>query len=473
MEALDLLIVGGGIMGAAVARDAAIRGARVMLVEKDDLAQHTSSASSKLIHGGLRYLEQGQFKLVRESLAERAILLKTAPHLVRPMRFLLPLGPLSRSWLTLRAGLLLYDLFSLRGGLSRSGSGGQDAALRDGMRLLEYWDAATDDARLVVANAVDAADHGAVIATRTRFVSARREDRRWTAKLDDGRSIAAKAIVNATGPWVSALLGSGLGDAQPPRARLVKGSHIIVPRMWTGDHAFILQQPDKRVVFATPWHGFTLIGTTDIPVSGPDEARPSPEELAYLCGAANRYFRQPVAPGEIVHALAGIRALANGDARDVSRASRAYRLDVEEAGGAPVLSIHGGKLTTARAVAEAALDRLGIEGRRSTGWKALPGGDITPDYVAWLEDLRAWMPAALVHRLSLAYGTRLRELVGSARSMRALGRDYGCGLTEAEIAWLEAKEFARTADDVLFRRTRLHLRMDRAGLKAVERRMGG
>src|SRR3954469_11072494 len=293
MDSFDLLVVGGGINGAAIARDAAGRGLDVLLVEKDDLASHTSSASSKLIHGGLRYLEQRDFGLVREALHEREILLRTAPHIVRPLRFVLPDPPGGRPFWLIRAGLLLYDLLAGRGSLPRSRAlGRKESELgaplkRAGFRLACYWDAQVDDARLVVLNALDAAERGAEIATRTELLAARRAGERWTADLSDGRTVTARMIVNASGPWVAEVLNARLGADSASGVRLVKGSHILVPRLWHGDHAYVLQQDqDGRVVFALPYGEHSLIGTTDIPVARAEDATISAEEIFYLCSAA-------------------------------------------------------------------------------------------------------------------------------------------------------------------------------------------
>ncbi|MGA9580596.1 MAG: glycerol-3-phosphate dehydrogenase [Allosphingosinicella sp.] len=463
MESFDILVVGGGINGAAIARDAAIRGASVLLVERGDLAAHTSSASSKLIHGGLRYLETREFRLVREALAEREILLRTAPHIVRPLRFVLPHCPALRPRWMIRAGLLLYDLFSIRGSLPRSRRVGRsDAALLDPLkerrRVLSYWDAWVDDSRLTVLNAVAAAEHGAEIATRTELLSARREGESWRAELSGKRSVAAKAIVNAAGPWVAEVLDRRLGETSASRVRLVKGSHIVVPALWEGDHAYILQQADGRVVFALPFKGdFTLIGTTDIPVERPGDAAISPEEIRYLCEAADRYFTRQVVPADVVWSYSGVRALHDDGAADARSVTRDYRLELDPDPGPKLLSVFGGKLTTARALAEEALDRLGIEGRRSTSHAFLPGGDLYPEFLEWLERLAAWMPRPLLARLSAAYGTRLGEMIGEACGLADLGRHFGAGLYETELRWLREREFARTADDVLWRRTKLGL----------------
>jgi glycerol-3-phosphate dehydrogenase len=478
VDPYDLLVVGGGINGAAIARDAAIRGARVLLVERDDLAAHTSSSSSKLVHGGLRYLEQFEFRLVREALKEREILLRTAPHVVRPLRFVLPHARGMRPRWMLRAGLLLYDLFSIRGSLPRSRAVARanevlGAPLREPRGLLSYWDARVDDSRLVVLNCVDAAERGAEIATRTELVSAARERGLWKARLSDGRSVDAKAMVNAAGPWVADVLGRA-GSASSARPRLVRGSHILLPALFEGEQGYILQQPDGRVVFALPVAGgFTLVGTTDVPVEAPGSAAPSTEEIRYLCEAADRYFTRQVTPADVAWSYGGVRALYDDGEPEAKAVTRDRRLELDPAGGAPLLSVFGGKITTARALAEEALDRLGVEGRRSTGWLALPGGDIAPAFLEWLDELAGWMPPPLLARLSQAYGTRLRDLLAGASSTKGLGRHFGHGLYEAELRYLVEREFARSADDVLWRRTKLGLRLSREERARVGKWMGG
>jgi glycerol-3-phosphate dehydrogenase len=474
MDSFDLLIVGGGINGTAIARDAAIRGASLLLVERDDLAAHTSSASSKLIHGGLRYLEHYEFRLVREALAEREILLRTAPHIVRPLRFVLPHCPALRPRWMIRAGLLLYDLFSIRGSLPRSRRVGRreaalHAPLKERRRVLSYWDAWVDDSRLTVLNAVAAAENGAEIATRTELLSARRDGELWRAELSGGRSVTARAIVNAAGPWVAEVLGRRLAETSASRVRLVKGSHIAVPALWEGDQAYILQQADGRVVFALPFKGdFTLIGTTDIPVERPEDAAITAEEARYLCEAADRYFIRQVVPADVVWSYSGIRALWDDGAADATSVSRDYRLELDPDPGPKLLSVFGGKITTARALAQEALDRLGVEGRRSTSHAFLPGGDVYPDFIEWLGGIGDWMPQPLIARLSGAYGTRLRDMIGESTSLADLGRHFGAGLYERELVWLRDREFARTAEDVLWRRTKLGLVMREEGVGAVE-----
>ena len=474
MDSFDLLVVGGGINGAAIARDAAMRGAKVLLVERDDLAAHTSSASSKLIHGGLRYLEYYEFRLVREALAEREVMLRTAPHIVRPLRFVLPHCPALRPHWLIRAGLLLYDLFSIRGSLPRSRRVGRrdsalHAPLRERRRILSYWDAWVDDSRLTVLNAVAAAEHGAEIAVGTELLSARREGKVWRAELSGGRTVAAGAIVNAAGPWVAEVLNDRLAETSESRVRLVKGSHIVVPALWQGEQAYILQQADGRVVFALPFQGdFTLIGTTDIPVGRPEDAEIDADEIRYLCEAADRYFIRQVVPADVVWSYSGVRALHDDGSADAKAITRDYHLELDPDPGPKLLSVFGGKITTARALAQEALDRLGIEGRRSTSHTFLPGGDIYPDFLAWLETLAGWMPQPLLARLSRAYGTRLRDMIGEARSLAGLGRHFGAGLHEAELRWLRDREFARTAEDVLWRRTKLGLAMSEEEARAVE-----
>jgi glycerol-3-phosphate dehydrogenase len=474
MDSFDLLVIGGGINGSAIARDAAMRGARVLLVERDDLAAHTSSASSKLIHGGLRYLEYYQLRLVREALEEREILLRTAPHIVTPLQFVLPQCRGLRPWWMIRAGLWLYDLLAIRGSLPRSRRVGRrrsrlHAPLKDRRRVLSYWDARVDDSRLVVLNAVAAAEHGAEIATRTEFLSARRDGDSWHAELSGGRAVAARMIVNAAGPWVAEVLGGRLGESSGSRVRLDKGSHIVLPRLWEGEQAYILQQPDGRVVFALPFAGdFTLIGTTDVAVERPGDPAVTPEEIRYLCEAVDRYFTVQVVPRDVVWSYAGVRALWDDGSADPKAVTRDYRLELDSTPGPKLLSVFGGKITTARALAQEALDRLGVDGRRSTSHTFLPGGDLYPDFLLWLDRLARWMPQPLVARLSRAYGTRLRDMLGESAGAADLGRDFGAGLYEAELRWLRDREFARTADDVLWRRTKLGLAMSAEQARAVE-----
>jgi len=478
MDSFDLLIIGGGINGAAIARDAAGRGLDVLLVEKDDLASHTSSASSKLIHGGLRYLEQYEFGLVRESLHEREILLQTAPHLVRPLKFVLPDPPGGRPFWMIRAGLLLYDLLAGRGSLPRSRRVGKKdqglgAPLKPGLSLATYWDAWVDDARLVALNAVDAHERGAEIATRTELLSARRDGDLWTATLSGGRTIAARTIVNAAGPWVADVLTGPLDTGSKCRARLIKGSHIVVPRLWQGDHAYILQnQADGRVVFALPYGESSLIGTTDIPVERPQDAVISEEEVAYLCGAANAYFLKQTAPGDVTWSYAGVRSLYDDGEAQAKDVTRDYHLELDPAPGPKLLSVFGGKITTARHLAAEALDRLRVPGLKFTTTSPLPGGNVTSAFNARMEALGAWLPAPLLRRLAGAYGTRIETLLGDADKIADLGRHFGAGLYEMEVRYLLETEFAKTAEDILWRRTKLGLVMSRDEQRALANWIG-
>jgi glycerol-3-phosphate dehydrogenase len=325
-----------------------------------------------------------------------------------------------------------------------------------------------DDSRLVALNAVDAADRGAKIATRTEFVSAQRGGNHWRAELSGGRMVEAAIMVNAAGAWAGELL-QRIGVETASRLRLVKGSHIVVPPLYAGEHAYILQQPDKRVVFALPYEGRTLIGTTDVPVASPDEARITAEEIDYLCAAANRYFAAHIAPGDVEHSFSGIRALHDDGEASAQAVTRDYHLELDRTPGAKLLSVFGGKLTTARALASEALDMLRVPGLKFTRTTALPGGDLNAPFLAWLEESASWLSPALHARLSRAYGTRMREVIGGAQDLKALGRHFGAGLYQAEVRYLIDREFARTADDILWRRTKLGLHMTPSEGKALER----
>ncbi len=464
MNQFDLLVIGGGINGTSVARAAALRGLSVLLVEKDDLAQHTSSASSKLVHGGLRYLEHYEFRLVREALREREVLLRTAPHVVRPIPFILPHSKGGRPWWMVRVGLKLYDLLAGRGTLPRARSVSDafyKAPLKPAAsdRLALYWDAWVDESRLVVLNALGAELDGAQIATRTALVSARRDDDGWTARLSDGREVRASMLVNAGGAWVTDLLGA-LGAKSEERLRLIKGSHIVVPALYVGDQAYILQQPDGRVVFAIPFEGeFTLIGTTDVPVDTPEGAIISADEIDYLCEATNLFFERQISAEDIRWSFSGVRALHDDGATSAQSVTRDYHLEKDGAPGAPLIAIFGGKITTARALAEEVLEKLGVKGRKKTFWTPLPGGDVTMGFNLWLDKLGEWMDPVLLNRLSRAYGTRLPLLLGEAQSIRDLGTHFGAGLYEAEARYLITVEYARTAEDILWRRTKCGLHM--------------
>lgn len=473
-EAYDLLVVGGGINGASIARAAAVAGKRVLLVEQGDLAQATSSASTKLMHGGLRYLEYYEFKLVREALAERAIMLRTAPHIVRPLEFRLPHAPSMRPWPIVRLGLWLYDLFSLGGGLPRSRTIRlDDPGLKsEGRRGFSYWDGWVDDARLVVLNALDAHEAGAKIATRTRLLSALRGRNHWTARLEEGArqySVQARTIVNAAGPWVEEVLHERLGASDGSRTRLVRGSHIVVKRCLGGDHAWLLQQPDGRIVFAIPYlDDFTLIGTTDVAVSNAGKDRISQEEIDYLLAAANRYLRTPINADAIVGDYAGIRPLVDDGTDAASAVTRDYRLELDE-DGAPLLSIFGGKITTARHLAEVAMERLGIIGG-TTRERPLPGGEFG-SFQELLDDVRRRWPflgERTAKRMARAYGTRIVQILGVAGEASELGQNFGAGLSAREVDYLVQQEWARGAEDILWRRTKLGYSMSNEQVAALD-----
>lgn len=474
-ETFDLLVVGGGINGVGIARDAAGRGLKVLLCDKGDLAGATSSASSKLIHGGLRYLEHGEFRLVREALAEREILLRMAPHLVQPMRFVLPHGPGSRPRWMLRAGLFLYD--RLCGARSLPASQAVDlrrsplaAPLRAGLRTgFTYADCRTDDARLTIASARDAADRGAVVAPRTELVRARRDAGLWRAQLRDAggpaREVAARVLVNAGGPWAGDVLGRA-GISRKAKLRLVKGSHIVVPRLYDGEQAYLLQNADRRVVFVLPFEReWTLIGTTELPFAGDaSTVRIADEEIDYLCNAVRHWFRAPPGPKDVGWTYAGVRPLYDDRAATAAAVTRDYVFDLDVE-GAPALSVFGGKLTTYRRLAEHALDWLRRflpeMGPAWTAGSVLPGGDLPagglPALAAELTSQYPFVGAPTAVRLARSYGSDARRLLGDARSAADLGRDFGAGLSEAELRWLVEREWARTAEDVLWRRSKLGL----------------
>ncbi len=485
----DIAIVGGGINGAGIARDAAGRGLKVLLVEKNDFASATSSASSKLIHGGLRYLEQYEFRLVREALAEREVLLSIAPHITWPLRFVLPHNKLLRPAWMLRIGLFLYDNLAPRSRLQRSHGIDlrKDPAgrpLREELvRGFDYADGWVEDSRLVVLNAMSAAEKGATILPRTACVSARKaaSGEGWDLTLQgrDGATSGARAkvLVNAAGPWVADVLTGVMGRNGESRLRLVKGSHIVVPAIHDGPEAYILQNPDGRVVFAIPYQGrFTLIGTTDIPYEGdPGKVAIAPDEVTYLCEAVNRYFRRPTTPDDVVWSYSGVRPLYDDSAANPSAVTRDYVFDIVggEDGEPVLLSIFGGKITTYRRLAEHAMEKLqphlpsGQAGW--TGREPLPGGDMEDaDFDRFLDGLRRrhpGLPGDLLHRYARAYGTRAELVIDGATTPADLGRDFGAGLYEAELRYLAVHEWAMTGEDVLWRRSKLglHLPKERHG----------
>lgn len=477
----DLFIVGGGINGAGIARDAAGQGLKVLLCDAGDLGGATSSASSKLIHGGLRYLEHGEFRLVRDALRERQTLLRIAPHIVSPLRFVMPHVPGLRPAWMIRLGLFLYDHLARRGPLR--GSRGlnlrtapEGAPLKDTIRKgFAYSDCWVDDARLVILNCRDAADRGAEILPRTACTSARQEDGLWEATLEDGRTIRARALVNATGPWAGDLDRAVLGAQDASHVRRVKGSHIVVDRLYDGDHAYILQNPDRRVVFAIPYEGrFTMIGTTEEAFDGnPRDAAISADETAYLLDTVARFFKSPASEDAIRWRFAGVRPLYDDGTSNASAVTRDYVFDlVAEEGSAPRLSIVGGKLTTYRKLADHALSLLLPKlGRHHESWTAdapLPGGDIADaDFAAFRAELgarRPALPAALLDRFAHAYGSRIDGLLGDARDIADLGEDFGAGLHRREVDFLRETEWATSAEDILWRRTKLGLHIGDEGM---------
>jgi glycerol-3-phosphate dehydrogenase len=482
---VDLLIVGGGINGAGIARDAAGRGLSVVLCEKDDLAAHTSSASTKLIHGGLRYLEHYELRLVAEALREREVLLAAAPHIVWPLRFVLPHDGATRPHWLLRAGLILYDTL---GGWGRTLPGSRAirldrpphrSILRDRLaRGFEYSDCWVEDARLVVLAAMDARARGATILTRTECRALARGRDRWRATLqaaDGQRIVEAKAVVNAAGPWVDAVARQALGTGTRAHLRLVKGSHIVVPRSFPGEHAYILQQPDGRIVFAIPYErDFTLIGTTDEAFSGdPGEVAISEVEVDYLLAAVGGSFKRAVTRDEIVWSYSGVRPLYEDKARSNSTVTRDYVFELDAEGGAPILSIYGGKITTFRRLAEHALGRLAKHLPMGGAWTAtapLPGGDMRDfaDFLWTANGRYPWLPPEMLQRLARAYGTRIDAVIGGAKALGDLGRQFGGTLYEAELRYLARHEFAQTAEDVLWRRSKLGLHLPAAAVAAVE-----
>ena len=492
----DVLVVGGGINGAGIARDLAGRGLSVLLCEKDDLGAHTSSSSTKLIHGGLRYLEYGEFSLVRKALAEREGLLRSAPHIMWPLRFVMPHAPSMRPVWMVRVGLFLYDHLAKREVLP--GSRTVDlrrhmagAALKRGFtKGFVYSDGWVDDARLVVLNAMDAVEHGATVLTRWACVDARRGATHWQLRLQstvgETRDVTALALVNAAGPWAAQFLAERTHAPERKALRLVKGSHIVVGKLFEHDHAYILQNPDKRIIFAIPYEGeFTLIGTTEVEHRGAiGAAQIDPSEIDYLCEQASRYFERPVLPSQVVWAYSGVRPLLDDESGDPSAVTRDYALELDTGGSAaaaPLLSVWGGKITTFRKLAEEAADLLaGPLATKRGAWTRgafLPGGELSAwigkaqrpdtDFVRFVQALalrHPYLPEPLCHRLARGYGARVATLLGGGE----LGVEVAAGLFEAELNYLHTHEWARTADDVLWRRTKLGLHLNAAARRAVE-----
>ena len=494
---VDVLVVGGGINGTGIARDLAGRGARVLLCEKDDLAAHTSSASTKLIHGGLRYLEYREFGLVRKALAEREVLLKGAPHIMWPMRFVMPHDPSMRPVWMIRLGLFLYDHLARREVLPGSRTVDLRTHVagaplkREFSRGFVYSDGWVDDARLVALCAVDAAERGATVLTRTACVDAVRGADHWQVRLQSARGgtlqVAARSLVNAAGPWAAEFLSAHAHVADRVQLRLVKGSHIVVRKLFAHDHAYIFQNADGRIIFAIPYEGeFTLIGTTDVEHLGAiGDAHADAIEIEYLCAQASRYFATPVTPAQVVWTYSGVRPLLDDESGNPAAVTRDYRLELDSDGGAPLLSVWGGKITTFRKLAEEAaglLARALPEVALGGAWTTtapLPGGDLRAfladrapppaavgatfeRFVAALHERHRQLPLPLVAGLARRYGTRAEPLLA-----RGLGAEIAPGVFAGELAHLRAHEWARSGDDVLWRRTKLGLHLDASGRAAV------
>ena len=486
-RSVDLLVIGGGINGTGIARDAAGRGLDVLLCEQDDLAAHTSSASTKLIHGGLRYLEHRDFRLVRQSLRERAVLLRNAPHIVWPLRFVLPHHAGLRPWWTIQLGLFLYDHLGGRGplppcasvDLRRHASG---RALQGRYRrAFEYSDCWVQDSRLVVLNARDAHARGAEVRTRTACASLEPQGSSWAAVLADQVTgervtVTARGVVNASGPWVGQVRALAGGAGATHRVRLVRGSHIVVRKLFDHAHPYIFQTGDGRVLFAIPYEeDYTLLGTTDVEFEGaPGRVEITSAEVDYICAAANDYFAIPVTPGDVEWTYSGIRPLFDDQAENASEVTRDYVLRLDPA-PAPMLSVYGGKITTYRRLAERAVDMLagplGASGSRWTRNAPLPGGDIpNADIGAFAAQCAArysWLPERLLHHFVCHYGSDIYALLAGRSSVDDLGEHFGAGLYAAEVAYLVEHEWARTAEDILWRRTRKGLGVSAEGVERL------
>jgi glycerol-3-phosphate dehydrogenase len=493
---VDLAVIGGGINGCGIARDAAGRGLSVFLCEQGDLANGTSSASTKLIHGGLRYLEFFEFRLVREALAEREVLLRSAPHIIWPLRFILPHHRGLRPWPVIRLGLFFYDHLGGRQLLppTRSVDLARDEAGRDlkatYRRAFEYSDCWVEDARLVVLNARDAADRGATIRTRTKCISATREGNVWRLTLEDQNNrnrfdIAARALVNASGPWLSRVITELTGRTISTPVRLVKGSHIVVDRLFDHDRAYIFQNADGRVCFAIPFErDFTLIGTTDEDYEGdPAAATINAAEIDYLLESVSAYFERPATRDRIRWSYAGVRPLYDDGATKAHEATRDYVLNLDVGDDrAPLLSVIGGKITTYRRLAEQALMRLtDVFPHMRPPWTreaVLPGGDVPFNaFGQWAKEIAEhrypFLDSALVARLCRAYGSRISAVLDGVHSPQDLGREFGSGLSEREVEYLTSQEWASSADDILWRRTKLGLRFSKEQRSALEEHLAG
>lgn len=485
----DLVVIGGGINGAGIAADAAGRGLSVLLCEKDDLASHTSSASSKLIHGGLRYLEHKEFRLVREALAEREVLMAKAPHLIRAMRFIMPHRPhLRPAWL-IRTGLFFYDHLGKREKLAASAVVDFDTSSSvfkpEIVKGFEYSDCAVDDARLVIANVMQAHEHGATIQTHTRCLGAEVDNQGWMVQLQNKQStytVRAKVLVNAAGPWVTQFIQQDLKQKAAYNIRLIQGSHIIVPKIYAGEKAFILQNDDQRIVFAIPYlDQYTLIGTTDQRYMGnPDQVEITDSEIDYLLHVMNLHFKQQLSRADIVSTYSGVRPLCDDESDNPSAMTRDYTLVLSRQQQAPLLSVYGGKLTTYRKLAESAMHQLKpFFHKLKPDWTAkalLPGAENFFDAEALKHELQhavAELPESLAERWVHTYGSRTWNMLAGCTSLFALGQNFGCDLYRQEVDYLVAHEWAMSSEDILKRRTKLYLKFDQAQIAQLDEYLVG
>jgi D-erythritol 1-phosphate dehydrogenase len=491
LGAVDLVVIGGGVNGAGIARDAAGRGLSVIMCEKGDLGEGTSSRSGKLIHGGLRYLEYYEFRLVREALIEREVLLSAAPHIVWPMRFVLPHSPEQRPAWLVRLGLFLYDHLGGRKKLPGSRkldlrTAPEGEAIKGSFKTaFEYSDCWVDDARLVVLNAIDAQEHGAKIMVRTAATSARRSNGKWEVEFRDAfgktSKVRAKALANAAGPWVENVINGVVGLNSARKVRLVKGSHIIVRKFWEGQQAYLLQNRDKRVIFVNPYEdNLCLIGTTDIPYEGrAEDVAIDQSEIDYLLAAVNRYTKKQLTQTDIVQSYSGVRPLYDDDAENPSAVTRDYVFDVD--GEPPLLSVFGGKITTYRKLAEHAMQKLKpffpTMGDNWTSKATLPGGDIVnadfDTFVAKLHRDIPWLPKDVAHHYARLYGTRASKIINSAKSISGLGQKFGGTLYECEVKYLRDHEWAASVEDILFRRTKHGVHMSKKQREGLNNYLNG
>ena len=490
----DLCVIGGGINGAGIARDAAGRGLSVLLVEAQDFASATSSASTKLIHGGLRYLEHYEFRLVRESLNEREILLNAAPHIIRPLKFILPHHQDLRPYWMIKCGLFLYDWLGRRKKLAKSESLDfatneiSDPLKNDYKKGFSYEDCWVDDARLVILNVMDAYEHGAHVMSRTACLKLEPLPVRsgWKIHLknilnEDEFHITAKTVINAGGPWVRKILEASdlTTNKSTPNVRLVKGSHLIFPKLYDGDQAYILQQPDGRIIFTIPYEKkYTCVGTTDVPFhDDPTYIQIDDNEIEYLCDAVNRSFKKKIGRDDILWSYSGVRSLIDDGNKNISKVTRDYKLYMDESHGAPLLSVFGGKLTTYRKLAEQTVDKLSefYFGKKCVPWtkkEPLPGGDIKDQnfdrFFETQKEKYSFLEENLLWRYCRSYGTRMDKFLDRAQTIERLGKYFGDGIYEAEILYLLKYEFALTLEDILWRRSKLGLHISQETMRNLE-----